>query len=268
MHPLQKLIAPFAAIAASLSWSVAGAQQFAAVVSPPRFELVAKPGERVRQVIEINNVGPQPATYYLRTADWALASDASVNFSDELAEGSCRPWVAIERREISVPGGGRYRYRFEVTPPADAPAGECRFALMIEGDAQTVQTAGGPNVPVSGRIGVIVYVTVGGAAPDMQIVGSGVEDVGGRMVPVLKVHNSGSAHGRLDGFLSGTDASGRKLEFAPSTLPILVGETRTIALTATDDSREVTDFKYPLRIRGALEWGDGKRLEFDQTFAR
>jgi len=30
-----------------------------------------------------------------------------------------------------VPGGGTMRYRFEVNVPADAPAGECRFAIMI-----------------------------------------------------------------------------------------------------------------------------------------
>jgi hypothetical protein len=256
-----------AAIAALVA-PVAGAQQFAAVVSPPRFEFSVDPGERSRQVIEITNAATQPATYYLRTADWSLAPDAGVSFTDELAPGSCRPWVAIERREIAVSGGGRYRFRFEVQPPADAPAGECRFALLIEGEQQTVQTEGGLNIPVSGRIAVIVYVGVGGANPDLKVVDSAVIEAGGRWLPALNVSNTGNAHGRLAGFLSGTDARGRQLEFTPSTLPILPGESRAITLSASDGSNEVTDVAYPVTIGGVLEWGTSQRVEIKQLFTR
>lgn len=262
-----RITSAVAAIAAYLAPTVE-AQQFAAVVSPPRFEIAVEPGERSRQVIEITNASTQPSTFYLRTADWSLAPDAGVSFSDELMPGSCRPWVAIERREISVPGGGRYRFRFEIEPPTEAPAGECRFALLIEGDQQTVQTAGGLNIPVSGRIAVIVYVTVGGAVPDLSILDTAVIEAGDRWMPALNVRNTGSAHGRLAGFLSGTDARGRRLEFTPSTLPILPGETRPITLAASDGSGEVTDVAYPVTISGVLEWGAGQRVEINQLFAR
>jgi len=84
-------------------------------------------------VVEVSNRSTAPARYLMHTADWTFAPDFSVSFHDELQPGSCRPWVAIERPEIVVPGGGTLRYRFEVNVPADAPAGECRFAVMIEG---------------------------------------------------------------------------------------------------------------------------------------
>lgn len=265
-------LAPVPALAAVLvalaPVAPVAAQDFAAVVSPPRFEFQAQPGERVRQVVEITNVSPQASGFSLRTADWTLGPDGSVSFAEGLAPDSCREWVAIERHEIEVPGGGRYRYRFEVQPPADAPPGECRFALLIEGDPQTVQTPNGLPVPVSGRIGVIVYVAVGSAAADLQIVQSGVLDTPNGTQPVLSVRNTGNAHGRLDGFLSGADANGRRLEFAPSTLPILPGETRVIPLSATDGRGAVNDVAYPLRIAGVIEWGDGRRIEIDQPFTR
>jgi len=256
-----------AVIAAVLS-PAAGAQEFAAVVSPPRFEIAAKPGERVREVVEITNVSSLPSTFHLHTSDWTLAPDGAVAFSDDLAPDSCRRWVAIERREIAVPGGGRYRYRFEFQPPADAGPGECRFALMIEGDEQSVRSEGGLEMPVSGRIAIIVYAQIGQTAADLRVVSANVRDVDGRPLPVLLVNNSGNAHGRLTGFLSGTDANGRKLEFDAATLPILPGETRGIALTASDGMKDVTDFAYPVRIKGVLEWGDGQRIELDQLFAR
>jgi hypothetical protein len=255
----------FAACTAAFSTGAA-AQGFAAVVSPPRFELAAKPGETVRQVVEITNAGVLPATFRVRTADWTLAPDAGVAFSEALSAGSCRPWVAIERKEIVVPGGGRYRYRFEVQPPADAPPGECRFAVMIEGDEQAVRTASGLNVPVSGRIGVIVYVAVGSAAPDLQIVGTTLADADGQRAPVLKIRNAGNAHGRLGGFLSGVDAKGQRRDFAPSTLPILPGETRAIALVADAVPANGGNVAFPIRIQGTLEWGSGQRIELDQQF--
>lgn len=256
------------ATASTLLAQGAAAQGFAAVVSPPRFEMAAKAGERVREVVEISNASRQPAKYSLRTVDWQLDPNADVSFLDELAPGSCRPWIAIERREIQVPAGGQYRYRFEVEPPAGTPDGECRFALMIEGDEQAVRTASGLSVPVSGRIAVIVYVKVGQAAPDLAVVGGTVHDVNGRWLPVLQVSNSGNAHGRLAGFLTGTDADGRKHEFAPSSLPILPGETRRIALSASDGSKEPAAITYPVTIKGVLELGDGRRADFEQQFTR
>lgn len=253
---------------AALFASATLAQEFAAVVSPPRFEISVTPGERSRQVVEITNVAAQPSKYTLRTADWALAPDGGVSFSDELVPGSCRPWVAIERHEVVVPAGGRIRFRFEVEPPADAPAGECRFALLIEGDEQTVRTEGGLNVPVSGRIAVIVYAGIRGGAPDLQVIGTGIVEVNGQAVPVLNVKNTGNAHGRLAGFLTGTDAKGRRLEFAPATVPILPGESRAVTLTASDGTSEVADVEFPITITGVLEWGDSRRVDFNQQFAR
>ena len=263
-------IALGAAVIALVSPSipVADAQGFAAVVSPPRFEIVARPGERVRHVVEISNAAPQPAKYHLRTADWQITPDAGVSFTDDLAEGSCRPWVAIERREIDVPGNGSARYRFEVQPPADAPSGECRFALMIEGDEQTIRTESGVQVPISGRIAVIVYVAVGDAAPNLRVAGATVAEVNGRMLPVLEVANSGNAHGRVAGFLTATDAQGRRLDLSPSTLPILPGETRRIALSPDDGPAGPVELAYPLTVRGTLELGAGQRVEFERQFAR
>ena len=64
---------------AALSASV-HAQGFAALVSPPRFELAAQPGKTVRSVIEISNRSTAPSRYLMRTADW----DRSEEHTSEL----------------------------------------------------------------------------------------------------------------------------------------------------------------------------------------
>lgn len=259
----------FFTFAAGSGWiSHAVAAPFAASISPPRFELQLKLAEKNRQVIEITNAANQPSTFKIKTADWALAPDGSVTFQDDLAAQSCRPWVVLERREVVVPAQRSYRFRFEVTAPAGTPAMECRFAMLIEGEDQTA-TTGALAIPYSGRFGVIVYAAVGDVAPNIEILGGTVQSVNGKPVAMLKVKNSGTAHGRLAGFMTGTDASGKAMEFAPTPSPILPGQTRDIALIASrpGDPDTAVDVRFPVTVKGKLEWGQDKTQLMEQRFS-
>jgi hypothetical protein len=241
------------------------AQGFAALVSPPRFELASKPGKTLRGVIEVSNRSTAPGRYLIHTADWTISPDFSVSFQDDLQPGSCRPWVAIERPEVVVPGGGTLRYRFEVTLPADAPAGECRFAVMIEGAEPSVTVNNGVRVPITGRIGVIVYMTVGDGVPQLEVLGPKVATLNGRQLPALRVYNGGTAHGRVQGFLSGTDAKGISYEFMPSDFPILPHEERDVFLTPSTATDEHPTLTFPVTVKGTLEW-PGHKTEINQQF--
>ena len=139
-----------AIIAATLVLAVLAAPQaradgFAALVSPPRFEVASKPGDKLRQVIELTNRSNTPGKYRMHTADFVLGADYGVNFHDELLPDSCRPWVAIERPAVTLPAGGTIHYRFEVQVPPDAQPTECRFAIMIEADEPSVTRTGLPS---------------------------------------------------------------------------------------------------------------------------
>lgn len=208
----------------------ARADEFALSVSPPRFELAAKPGQTVRAVAELSNQSDARVDLKFATADWELTADGGVTLSEALKPESCRRWVAIERRQTVLPGRTSLRYRFEVTPPADTRPTECRFAIVIAGGDSNVEPAEDVKFPVSGQIALIVYVAVGDVKPSLRIVKAAVVEIGGVKTPVVMVENTGEAHGRLSAFLNGTDAAGVRREFSPSTLPILPGETRMIAL--------------------------------------
>lgn len=265
--PRRNFAALGALLACLLIAGPAVAQGFSALVSPPRFEDRVAPGAIWRNVIEISNVSSAPAHFSVHTSDWSLKPDAAIEFSDELAPGSCRPWVGIEAADINLTANGKRRYRFEVRVPADAPTGECRFAIMIEGDPEAVQGPG--TVPISGRIGVIVYLAVGDAKASLEVAGHGVQSVEGNLVPVLSIRNSGNAHGRLQGFVNGTDATGKTYAFAPSTLPILPGETRDIALVPQADRDDLPPptLAWPLKLDGRLDSGT-QRLEIAETFSK
>ncbi len=241
------------------------AQEFAALVTPPRYELQIEPGKTTRQVLEISHLGGQTTSYRTYTADWTFAKDGTVSFYEPLQAGSCRPWVSLERREITLASKGKTRFRFEIAVPPDAVAGECRFAVMIEGRDQTVKASDAVSFPMAARIGVIVYATIGKGAPVLEVVGSIVETIEGKATPVLQIQNTGNAHGRLSGILDATDSLGAKFELSPSTLPIMPNETRKITLTAPPEDKIAASAKFPLTVKGTLEWVD-KKTTLNQTF--
>ncbi len=257
---------------AMLAVSAASAQGFSALVTPPRIELTIKPGQDVRQVIEITQVSNQPGRFRIYTNDWQLNAQGAVQFFDELQPNSCRPWVAIERRELTIAGNAKVRFRIQVSPPADAPAKECRFAVMIEGLDTSRVSPGSMSFPVSGRIAVIVYAGMDGTKAKLNVVGQSVTaglEAKDR-IPMLSVKNDGDAHGRLAGLLTGTDARGQRLDFSPNTLPILPGEIRNVMLLISPDPNAPIDaplplIAYPITIKGNLEWG-GKTQAFEATF--
>jgi hypothetical protein len=245
------------------------AQSFSAVVSPPRFEVAVQPGKTIRQVVEITQASNDKGSYRVYTNDWTIGADGNAVFSDDLAANSCRPWVSLERRELTIAANAKVRFRFEITPPADAAAAECRFAIMIEGAEQVVKATGAMSFPVSGRVGVVVYAAVGEAAPKLEISQAGTRVSEGMIVPVLNIKNTGNAHGRAMGFLKGTDQQGMKIDFSPEPLPILPGQTRTVMLIPQAEGNATIKLTYPINIRGAIEWNESlgsKKTEIDFRF--
>ncbi len=252
--------------------------QFAAAVTPPRFELNVEPGQVLRQVMEITHAVAGTGSYRVYTADWNMDASGALTFYDTLQPGSCRPWVAIERRDIAVAHGARLRYRFEIAPPASATPQECRFALMIESKPQDVKTGETASFPMNGRIGVIVYASIGGAKAQLEPGALAIGMIDGRRTPLLTVHNTGNATARLSGILKGIDSSGATFEFSPEALPILPGQSRTIGLQRYEAALRSPPAKnaaaatpppihWPLGLRGTLEYGPGGagRIELDRS---
>jgi hypothetical protein len=240
------------------------AQDFAASATPPRYELEARPGTVVRQVLTLGNESNLAASYIVRTNDWDLNDAGGPVFFDELRPASCRPWVRIERREVRLKPLEQRRYRFEVHVPQDAPEGECRFALMVEQPPDVAAATGGAgNVrfPIQGRLGVIVYLRVGSAAPRLELEGVRTETVNAQKVPVAVFRNAGNAHGRPAGVLEAVDADRRSLELTVSPSPVLPGRTRAVPIwpQAAQESDKPPALRYPLTLKGKIEWDGGSR---------
>ncbi len=234
------------------------AAAFALMVSPPRFELQSKPGKTIREIIEIENVSNSTQNLSIQTNDWQLDSQGSVLFEEALAADSCRPWVALEAKKLTVQPSASKRFRFEIQIPENTTDRECRFAIMLEGEPQV--NRGQVPLPVTGRVGVIVYLRLGNAAPALSITkAQQMTNANGSKNLALEINNTGNAHGRLEGYIKATDNTGKVWQLSPSADPVIPGKPRVIALIAQDDYQpNMSGMQLPIKLKGTLEYEGGK----------
>ncbi len=244
---------------------------FSAGISPPKFELKAKPGKVIRDTITILNATGKPAGYKFRTADWNINDQQGVDFiEDKLAPGSCRPWVRLERKSVKIRAGLQKKYRFEIHVPKDAPDGLCRFAILIEPDEKAIAGTGKDQAikfPVVGRYAVIVYLTIGDAKADIEYLGMYKKRVSNLTLPTLKFYNKGNTYDRAFGDVTATDANGKRYELVVSSFPVLPGRTEEILLSPDQSEApgKKIEWAYPLRLKGKVEIG-GKTFRIEETF--
>lgn len=255
----------YAAIVLGMLFSAqVGAQGFSALITPPRIEDNVKPGQVYRNVIEITNVSPVSNKYVIESSDWTFnASDASVDFQNELSTNSCRPWVYLESNSINLGPNAKRRFRFEVRVPENAPVQECRFAMLFSGDPDAESLTA---LPVAGRLAVVVYLRVGNASALLNATSFGKRMVDGQYQPTMTVHNSGNATSRLDGYVDGTDATGKTITFLPTSYPILPGQTNEVVLVpqAPSATSALPAIAYPLTLKGRVDW-EGKNIPVETT---
>lgn len=233
--------------------SLARADGFAALVSPPRFEDRTESGKVYRNVIDFYNVGGSKGSFTVRTADWQFNSQTlEVHFVDELSDETCRPWVYLESPTITLTPQEKKRYRFEVHVPKDTPPQECRFAILFTG----VDAAREGAVAVSGQLAVVVYLRIGNAEANLNVQGFGLAKDSNQVVPGIIVQNNGVASTRLEGVITGTDPQGREISFVPNSYPVLPGRTDTLALIpqAKDDKTPPPKLVFPIHLKGSLVW--------------
>lgn len=244
---------------------------FDLAVSPSRHMIGAAAGDSIARFVNLNNVGASQSDFVVRTLDWDMSPSGTAIYQDTLRVGSCRPWVAIERRQVSVDAGQTRVYRFQIDIPKGTPRGECRFMITFEGAAPAAQTvtksaAGELRAPVMARIAIPVYIAIGGAAPKLEMVGTATATINGTRTPVVRVANRGDAHGRLEGGVDGVDGDGQDVVLVPEESPILPGQTREIPLTLRSArGQRAPAVKLPIKASGSLDW-DGGTLKLDARF--
>lgn len=94
----------------------------------------AKPGERYRQVIVVQNTDSQPAEVKLYQTDYSFAADGSNHYDPpgNMPRSNAK-WVGLSRDAITVPPNATERIEYEVRVPAEKGlSGTYWSMIMVE----------------------------------------------------------------------------------------------------------------------------------------
>jgi hypothetical protein len=163
-----------------------------------------EPGTVVERRVRVSNGTPESMTVQLYAADaevdggWSVADGRG---SSELAE-----WIAVRPAELTLQPGERRNADFRIEVPEDASGGERYAAIIAEAPAV------GDDVRVVPRVGVRVYLSVGG--PEAPTTDFEIDTVrpgrtpAGEPVVLIDVDNTGGRAIDLHGDLRLLDGPG------------------------------------------------------------
>ncbi len=212
---------------------------FSLGISPVRWEAEGKPGETVRNVVKLRSGAGAMQNVQVTVCDWTLTEDGAPVYdkAGSMAD-SAAAWVRLEPDQLSVYPRQEKMVRVSVAIPSTVPPGSYRAALLFESpDAGQKGKEGAASVFIRGRLAFPIYVTVGDARPDGEIVESAWHEVPGKgLALALKIRNGGNAHLRTGGFFSCRSRSKSTFEGIVSEVPILPGQTRWVPMEFQGES--------------------------------
>ncbi len=183
-------------------------------VQPTLIEERANPGEEIKGVITVTNVGESPQTYFLLVRDVEdVDRKGRPTFKEEDDTGATlRSWVALARTTLTLLPGESAQVPYTIAVPNDAPPGGHFGGIFLDRKADEVE---GSGAGVGFMVGTLMNIQVNGAIlEDVQI----REFSGDRalyIAPAVRftttVKNSGTVLARPRGAIVITDMLGNQV---------------------------------------------------------
>jgi len=173
------------------------AAQVDMVVSPIRVEHQVEGGANETSIIIVKNEGKGSERIKVYLEDWQLDAKGNVTYSRAGTNPhSCSAWLQVNPTDFRLDPGTR-EVRYTLTVPPGVKPGTYWTAIVLEALPATEGKPVGRRMGVHGRIGVVIYETVGkpeikAAFNDFQ-----VHPAKGKLTFNLALTNSGTAFYRI-----------------------------------------------------------------------
>jgi hypothetical protein len=208
---------PVGAALLSLGPALLGARPAAAAqsvfgVAPITVETDVQPGSTYTASIQVRNeavpsataVAPAPMRIKVYAMDWTMAPDGTPRFvAPGTLPDSCSKWLEVNPAEFDLPAGQTQEVRYTLAVPPGV-RGTFHTILMFEPGGQPVKIRGG-GMTVIGRVGSILYATVGPHHKSGRIIGFSATATG----ISLALQNDGDDHLRLTGAVTLKDSASK-----------------------------------------------------------
>jgi P pilus assembly chaperone PapD len=205
--------------------------QMSFVVSPIRAEHQVAAGASETNVIEVRNEGGQPNRVKVYTEDWEMDRKGEVNYTRAgKGPNSCATWVQLNPTDFRVEPHQTRQVRYTLTVPPGAKEGGYRAAIVFEGMPVEKLAPGQKQVAVHGRIGVVLYETVGQPAIKAQFEDFQVSPKPRGLTFNLTLANKGNANFRIKkSWITLKDSQGKEVaKVEVPDIPVLPGATREL----------------------------------------
>ncbi|MBD2500233.1 fimbrial biogenesis chaperone [Anabaena azotica] len=165
-------------------------------VSPSRIEIKVNNQGR-SQSIRVVNYSSETAEFKTTVNSWVMNDK---NKLQEVAGDaqSLAQWIVFTPSQFKVPPGGSQTVRFSVRPKVQPSPGEHRAIISFEEVSPTPQAAKG-SVRVVGKVGVVVYASVGEIKRIGTLNSVNVDTKPNAVNAAFDISNQGNGHVRLTG---------------------------------------------------------------------
>jgi len=243
----------------SLGLPSGGSAAFELGISPVRWEASGNPGDTLRIAVALASGARTVQAVQVRVGDWTLTEDGAPLFAQagELPN-SAAAWLRLQPEEMSIRPRQRKIVRVSLKIPEGTPQGSYVAALFF---SQPQEEAEGREAAASmfirGQLAFLIYVTVGDAKPDGEILECAWRELasGKSLSPAVKIRNRGDAHLRVNGVASARAPSGKTFEAALPGVPILPGQTRWVYVGFPEPGPSAGE---PLDLTLRLDLGRGE----------
>ncbi len=220
-----------AVVAGVLGLGAAPAAALDLVVSPIRAEHQVEAGASETNVILVKNQGKESERIKVALEDWQLDAKGDVNYSRAGTNPhSCSAWLQVNPTDFRLDPGTR-EVRYTLTVPPGVKPGTYWTAIVLESlPAMEGKQPLGRKMGVRGRIGVVVYETVGkpeikAAFNDFQ-----VHPTKGKLTFNLALTNPGTAFYRIKkSWVTLKNSQGKEVSrIEVPDIPVLPGSSRDL----------------------------------------
>jgi len=225
----------YAILWALVAWGGLGAipagAQMSFVVTPIRVEHQAEIGTSETNVLEVRNEGTKPNRVKVYAEDWNMDRKGDVNYARAgTGPQSCANWIQINPTDFRVEPGQNRQIRYTLTVPPGTKEGGYRAVIVFEGMPVAESGTAPRRMAVHGRIGVVLYETVG--KPDIKALFDDFQVSSAKQGVTFKLtlSNKGNVHYRVKkSWITLKNSQGAEVaKVEVPDIPVLPGATREL----------------------------------------
>lgn len=202
------------------------------VISPIRMEHQVAAGGSETNIIQVRNEGTKPERVKVYLEDWTMDRKGNITYSRPGGNPkSCAPWIQVNPTDFRLDPGTR-EVRYTITVPPGAKTGSYWTAIIFEALPVQEGKPTGKKLGVSGRIGAIVYETLGNPEIKANFQDFKVDTTKKEPVFILTLANGGAGVYRLrKSFITVKNAQGMEVaRLEVPEVPLLPGATRELEI--------------------------------------